>query len=154
MSKAGLRRVVKTVRSQDGPSRRSYWIKAAEKAKRVAKFIGKHSGKIATGAAVVGTAYALYRHSKFSSEKQAAFHAFNDWIKQGVQRQVYRSAAGRRESTTRVDSPERRNQKRQSFDLNARAYRERRESAERSGHYSPVDGDQRAPRLRLGSGKR
>lgn len=102
MTKAGLRKVVKTVRSKNGTARRSYWVKGAEKAKRVAKFIGKHSGKIATGVAVAGVAYGLYKAHKFNGDKGAAFHGFKNWVNQGAQRQAYRSAAGRKDHTGSV----------------------------------------------------
>ena len=46
-NKAGLRKVVKTVRGKRGSVRRAYWVKAGEAA---GGFIKRHKGKIAAGA--------------------------------------------------------------------------------------------------------
>lgn len=46
-NRAGLRKVVKTVRGKHGAVRRSYWVKAGEATKG---FVKRHKGKIAAGA--------------------------------------------------------------------------------------------------------
>jgi hypothetical protein len=155
MPRAGLRRVVKTVRSKNGTARRSYWVKGAKKAKRVAKFIGKHSGKIATGVAVAGAAYGLYKAHKFNQNKGAAFHGFKDWVNQGAQRQAYRAAAGRKDDLTPITrrrySPEYRAQRDASFWADIKTRDERVASAERSGHYSATGHGHQEARHRLPS---
>lgn len=57
-NRAGLKKVVKTVRSKKGTVKRSYWVRAGETvksgARKVADFVGRHKGKIAAGAAAAG----------------------------------------------------------------------------------------------------
>lgn len=62
-SRAGLKKVVKSVRSKKGSARRTYWVKAQEAAKGAGRFLNRHKGKIATGAALVGAA-ALAAHNR------------------------------------------------------------------------------------------
>lgn len=52
-NRAGLRKVVKTVRGKHGAVRRSYWVRAQEAGKSL---IRKHGGKIAAGALLVASA--------------------------------------------------------------------------------------------------
>lgn len=72
-SRAGLRKVVKTVKGKKGTVRRSYWVKSGQQPKpgqRVLRqnaqpqkegFLKRHAGKLAVGAALLGAA-ALNRH--------------------------------------------------------------------------------------------
>lgn len=62
-SRAGLKRVVKSVRSKKGTARRTYWVKAQEAAKGAGRFLNRHKSKIAAGAALVGAA-ALAAHNR------------------------------------------------------------------------------------------
>lgn len=70
MPRSGLKKVTKSVRGKHGTVKRSYWVRATEKAKVVGrgiqkgakvtgKFLSKHKGKIAVGAALAGTYLAL-----------------------------------------------------------------------------------------------
>lgn len=99
MNRSGLRKVTKTVRGKHGSTRRSYWVKAASAAKRVANFTAKHRKGIAAGVALVGLGYGIYKARNFNQNKAAAFHGFKNWVNQGPQRQAYRSAAGRKDHT-------------------------------------------------------
>ena len=87
MSKAGLRKVTKSVRSKNGTVRRSYWVRGTDAVKRVAK---AHGGKILAGVAVAAGAAALaHRHrealgthlTKDNMHKHfsGALHAANKW---------------------------------------------------------------------------
>lgn len=53
-SRAGLKKVVKSVRGKKGVVRRTYWMRASAAAKGAGKFLSRHKGKIAAGAALVG----------------------------------------------------------------------------------------------------
>lgn len=72
-SRAGLRKVVKTVKGKKGIVRRSYWVKSGQQPKPGRRalnqnaqpqkegFLKRHAGKLALGAALLGAA-ALNRH--------------------------------------------------------------------------------------------
>ena len=62
-SRAGLKKVTKTVRSKKGTARRTYWVKAQEAAKGAGRFLNRHKGKVAAGVALVGAA-ALAAHNR------------------------------------------------------------------------------------------
>jgi hypothetical protein len=62
-SRAGLKKITKSVRGKKGSVRRSYWVKAQEAAKGAGRFLNRHKGKIAAGAALAGTA-ALAIHNR------------------------------------------------------------------------------------------
>ena len=71
--RAGLRKVVKTVKGKKGTVRRSYWVRSAPSGPAGARtlrraqspqresFLKRHAGKIAAGAALLGAA-ALHKH--------------------------------------------------------------------------------------------
>lgn len=64
-SKAGLKKVTKTVRGKKGAVRRSYWVKAKDAAKSAGSFLNRNKGKIALGAAAaIGTGLAIHRRLK------------------------------------------------------------------------------------------
>lgn len=64
-SKAGLKKVTKTVRGKKGVVRRSYWVKAKDAVKSVGGFLNRNKGKIALGAAAaIGTGLAIHRRLK------------------------------------------------------------------------------------------
>lgn len=87
-SRAGLKRVRKSVRTKRGTAQRTYWVKASpKKAKSAAgsrldqakAFVSRHKGKILAGAATaaaLGAAYHANRESVkggFRSARKAAF---------------------------------------------------------------------------------
>lgn len=57
-NRAGLRKVVKTVRTKKGVARRSYWVRATDAVKSGARaaggFAGRHKGAIAAGVLAAG----------------------------------------------------------------------------------------------------
>lgn len=61
-SHAGLKKVVKSVRGKKGTVRRTYWVKAKDAVKGAGRFLNKHKGKIAAGAALAGAAYLGAKH--------------------------------------------------------------------------------------------
>lgn len=61
-SRAGLKKVVKTVRGKKGTVKRTYWMKASQAAKSTGGFLRRHGGKIAAGAALVGAGLLAARH--------------------------------------------------------------------------------------------
>lgn len=64
-SKAGLKKVTKTVRGKKGAVRRSYWVKAKDAVKSAGGFLNRNKGKIALGAAAaIGTGLAIHRRLK------------------------------------------------------------------------------------------
>lgn len=64
-SKAGLKKVTKTVRGKKSAVRRSYWVKAKDAVKSTGGFLNRHKGKIATGIALAGAgAYLAHKHRK------------------------------------------------------------------------------------------
>lgn len=82
-SHAGLKKVVKTVRGKKGVVKRTYWMRATEKAKAAGrgiqkgakatgKFLGKHKGKIAAAAALTG-AYLAVRGAQHVKKTHIGF---------------------------------------------------------------------------------
>lgn len=67
-NRAGLRKVVKTVRGKHGAVRRSYWVRAQEAGKGIIK---KHGGKIAAGA-LLGAALLAGRYLSRRPDVQSA----------------------------------------------------------------------------------
>lgn len=61
-SHAGLKKVVKSVRGKKGTVRRTYWVRTKEAVKGAGRFLNKHKGKIAAGAALAGAAYLASKH--------------------------------------------------------------------------------------------
>lgn len=61
-SRAGLKKVVKSVRGKKGVVRRTYWMRASAAAKGAGSFLSRHKGKIAAGAALVGAGILAARH--------------------------------------------------------------------------------------------
>lgn len=72
-SRAGLKRVKKTVRTKKGSAQRTYWVKATDAVKRAGKAVargargaaaavGRHKGKIAAGAAVAAGLYGAHKY--------------------------------------------------------------------------------------------
>lgn len=59
--RAGLKKVVKTVRGKRGSVRRTYYVKGSEAPKK-AGFLRRHAGKLAVGAALVGAGVLASRH--------------------------------------------------------------------------------------------
>lgn len=86
-SRAGLRKVVKTVKGKKGIVRRSYWVKSGQQPKPGRRalnqnaqpqkegFLRRHAGKLAVGAALLGAA-ALNRH-KLAGAARGAGLALN-----------------------------------------------------------------------------
>lgn len=60
-SRAGLKKVVKTVRGKRGTVRRAYYVKANEAPKKQG-FLSRHKGKLALGAAAIGAGLLANRH--------------------------------------------------------------------------------------------
>jgi len=80
MPRSGLKKVTKSVRGKHGMVKRSYWVRAGEKSKVIGrgiqkgakvagKFLGKHKGKIAAGAALAGTAYMALRGAQYAKDR-------------------------------------------------------------------------------------
>ena len=61
-SRAGLQKVVKSVRGKKGTVRRTYWIKTKDAVKGAGRFLNKHKGKIAGAALLAGAAYLGNKH--------------------------------------------------------------------------------------------
>ncbi len=61
-NRAGLKKVVKSVRGKRGSVKRTYWVRTKSAASGVGKFLSKHKGKIAAGAALAGAAYLASKH--------------------------------------------------------------------------------------------
>ena len=76
---AGLVRKKITVRGKKGTYQRSVMVRAGEAVKRtagkVAKFVGKHKGKIAGAAALAGAAYLGVRHGSQIAGAAKGLHA-------------------------------------------------------------------------------
>lgn len=77
--RAGLRQVKKSVRTKSGKTvQRSYWVKGAEAAKsaggKVKGFLGRHKGKIAVGAALVGGAVLAHKYGHAAKGYLGAAH--------------------------------------------------------------------------------
>ena len=60
--RAGLKKVTKSVQGKKGTVRRSYWVKAQDAVKSAGRFLGRHKGKIAAGAALAGAAALAVRN--------------------------------------------------------------------------------------------
>lgn len=60
MARAGLKKVVKSVRGKHGTVRRTYWVKSNLKQteQKGPGFLRRHAGKLVAGAALAGLAYA------------------------------------------------------------------------------------------------
>lgn len=58
--RAGLKKVVKTVRGKRGTVKRTYWVKAT--AQKVGGFLSRHKGKIMAGAALAGAGLLAHRN--------------------------------------------------------------------------------------------
>ncbi len=77
-NRAGLRKVVKTVRGKKGSVRRSYWVRAGDAVKSGARaaggFAGRHKGAIA-GALLAATAIGLnaYGHRQAGTSNTGAY---------------------------------------------------------------------------------
>lgn len=77
-NRAGLRKVVKTVRGKKGSVRRSYWVRAGDAVKSGARaaggFVGRHKGAIA-GALLAATAIGLnaYGHRQAGTSNTGAY---------------------------------------------------------------------------------
>lgn len=56
-SKAGLRKVTKTVRGKKGVVKRSYWVRAKQSVKNAGTFALRHKGKILGGVALAAGAF-------------------------------------------------------------------------------------------------
>jgi hypothetical protein len=72
MARAGLKKVVKTVKGKRGPSRRAYWVKSGSPTQKkqgrigraagaVGGFLGRHKGKLAAIAVIAGALYGAHR---------------------------------------------------------------------------------------------
>lgn len=61
-SRAGLQKVVKSVRGKKGTVRRTYWVKTKDAVKGAGRFLNKHKGKIAGAALLAGAAYLGHKH--------------------------------------------------------------------------------------------
>lgn len=61
-SRAGLKKVVKSVRGKKGTVRRTYWVKTKDAVKGAGRFLNKHKGKIAGAALLAGAAYLGNKH--------------------------------------------------------------------------------------------
>lgn len=85
-NRAGLKRVIKTVKSKKGTARRTYWVKSDPKKGKVSLrhqglhenrpgFVRRHAGKILAGAALVGALAYGNRHAlKRAHELGSAAH--------------------------------------------------------------------------------
>jgi len=86
--RAGLKKVVKTVRGKRGTVRRAYYVKANEAPKKQG-FLSRHKGKIAAGALALGAAALASRHRlalKGAYHGARAAHVENKAIHAGMQR--------------------------------------------------------------------
>lgn len=86
--RAGLKKVVKTVRGKRGTVRRSYYVKANEAPKKQG-FLSRHKGKIAAGALALGAAALASRHRlalRGAYHGARAAHADNKAIHGNMQR--------------------------------------------------------------------
>lgn len=71
-SRAGLKKVTKTVRGKKGAVKRSYWVKAKDAAKGVGGFLNRHKGKILGAAALAGTAYLAHKRLQIDRRYEAS----------------------------------------------------------------------------------
>jgi hypothetical protein len=72
MARAGLKKVIKTVKGKRGSARRAYWVKSDPNAgKKKPGFLRRHAGKILGAAALVGGAYLAHRAGATAAAKGA-----------------------------------------------------------------------------------
>lgn len=72
MARAGLKKVIKTVKGKKGSARRAYWVKSDPNAgKKKPGFLRRHAGKILGAAALVGGAYLAHRAGATAAAKGA-----------------------------------------------------------------------------------
>lgn len=78
MARAGLKKVIKTVKGKRGSVKRSYWIKSDPKAGKGGKqrpgFLRRHAGKILGLAALAGGAYLAHKAGGTAAVRGAATH--------------------------------------------------------------------------------
>lgn len=85
-SKAGLKKVTKTVRGKKGAVRRSYWVKAKDAAKSAGGFLNRHKSKIALGAAALaGTAYLAHKGLQINKRRTSTDQKTQGAIEQAGQ---------------------------------------------------------------------
>lgn len=81
-NRAGLRKVVKTVRGKKGSVRRSYWVRAGDAVKSGAKaaggFVGRHKGAIA-GALALAAMAGIAHHGNSQYKKQFGSSIYSDF---------------------------------------------------------------------------
>lgn len=74
-SKAGLRKITKTVRGRKGSVRRSYWVRAKQSVKNAGTFALRHKGKILGGAVLAaGLALAHHKYKSIQPPKTTPKH--------------------------------------------------------------------------------
>lgn len=79
-NRAGLRKVVKTVRTKKGVARRSYWVRGTDAVKAGARaaggFVGRHKGAIAAGVLAAGLiGLNAYGHRQAGTTNTGAYAA-------------------------------------------------------------------------------
>lgn len=85
MARAGLKKVIKTVKGKKGSARRAYWVKSDPNAgKKKPGFLRRHAGKILGAAALAGLAYAAHKSGVAGAARSGVRGAREAWHKEAL----------------------------------------------------------------------